>query len=64
MPLPDESAADPGHGAEQGDVAMVGAEPAQLALAFADLAVELVDQAQAGIDRLRLRLDAHRKRAR
>jgi hypothetical protein len=30
---------------------MVGAEPAQLALAVADLALELVDQAQAGLDR-------------
>ena len=30
---------------------MVGAEPAQLPLALADLALELVDQAQAGLDR-------------
>jgi hypothetical protein len=30
---------------------MVGVEPAQLAFAVADLAVELVDQAQAGLDR-------------
>jgi hypothetical protein len=46
-----EHPADPGDGAEQGDVAVVGAEPAQLALAVADFAVELVDQAQAGLDR-------------
>jgi hypothetical protein len=30
---------------------VVGAEPAQLALAVADLSVELVDQPQAGLDR-------------
>jgi hypothetical protein len=30
---------------------MVGAEPTQLALAFADLAIELVDQPQARVDR-------------
>ena len=30
---------------------MVGAQPAQLALALADLTVELVDQAQAGLER-------------
>jgi len=30
---------------------MVGAEPAQLALAVGDLAVELVDQTEAGLDR-------------
>jgi hypothetical protein len=30
---------------------VVGAEPAELALAVADLAVELVDQAQAGLER-------------
>jgi hypothetical protein len=30
---------------------VVGAEPAQLAFALADLAVELVDQAQARLDR-------------
>jgi hypothetical protein len=30
---------------------VLGAEPAQLALALVDLAVELVDQAQAGLDR-------------
>jgi hypothetical protein len=30
---------------------VVGAEPAQLALAIVDLAVEFVDQAQAGLDR-------------
>src|SRR5436305_11880686 len=35
---------------------MVGAEPAQLALAVADLAVELVDQTQAGLDRALPRL--------
>ena len=29
---------------------VVGAEPAQLALAVADLALELVDQPQAGLD--------------
>jgi len=39
-----EYPADPGDGAEQGDVAVVGAEAAQLALAVCDLAVELVDQ--------------------
>jgi NADPH-dependent glutamate synthase beta subunit-like oxidoreductase len=46
-----EHPADPGDGAEQRDVAVVGAEPAELALAVADLAVELVDQAQAGLER-------------
>jgi len=30
---------------------MVGAEAAQLTFALADLALELVDQAQAGLDR-------------
>jgi hypothetical protein len=35
---------------------MVGAELAQLALAAADLALELVDQAQAGLDRALPRL--------
>jgi hypothetical protein len=30
---------------------VVGAEAAQLTLALADLAVELVDQTQAGVDR-------------
>src|SRR5919106_3930291 len=53
-----EHPADPGHGAEQGDVAVLGAEAAQLALALADLAVELVDQAQAGLDRALPRLRA------
>jgi hypothetical protein len=38
-----EHPADPRHGAEQGHVAVVGAEPAQLALAARDLLVELVD---------------------
>src|ERR687891_826229 len=51
-----EHPADPGHGAEQGDVAVLGAEAAQLALALADLPVELVDQAQAGLDRALPRL--------
>ena len=46
-----EHPADPGHGQQQRDVAVVGAEPAQLALALVDLAVELVDEAQAGLDR-------------
>src|SRR5918995_2553509 len=46
-----EHPADPRRGAEQRHVAMVGAEPTQLALAIGDLAVELVDQAQAGLDR-------------
>jgi hypothetical protein len=45
-----EHPADAGHAAEQGDVAVGGAEPAQLALAGVDLIVELVDQAQAGCD--------------
>jgi len=40
----------------KGDVAVVGAEPAELALASCDLAVELVDQAQAGLDRCLPRL--------
>jgi hypothetical protein len=35
---------------------VVGAEAAQLALTLADLAVELVDQAQAGLDRALPRL--------
>jgi hypothetical protein len=35
---------------------MFGAEPAQLALAVCDLALELVDQAQAGLDRALPRL--------
>jgi hypothetical protein len=35
---------------------VVGAEAAQLALAVADLAVELVDQSQAGVDRALPRL--------
>jgi hypothetical protein len=35
---------------------VVGAEPAQLAFALADLAVELVDQTQAGLDRALPRL--------
>src|SRR6266496_3882180 len=43
--------ADPGHGAEQRDVAVVGAEPAQLPFVLADLAIQLVDQVQAGLDR-------------
>jgi hypothetical protein len=43
--------ADPRHGAEERHVAVVGAEPAQLALALGDLALELVDQPQAGVDR-------------
>src|SRR6266487_568710 len=46
-----EHPADPGHRAEQRHVAVVGAAPAQLALAVADLPVELVDQTQAGLDR-------------
>src|SRR4029453_14516324 len=46
-----EHPADPGHGQQERHVAVVGAEPAQLALARADLAVELVDQAQAGLER-------------
>src|SRR6266496_5094932 len=45
-----EHPADPGHGAEQRHVAVVGAEAAQLALAVVDLAVELVDQTQAGLE--------------
>ncbi len=44
-----EYPADPRNGAEQQHVLVVGAEPAQLALAVADLAVELVDQALASI---------------
>src|SRR6266540_7044739 len=51
-----EHPADPGDGAEQRHGAVVGAEPAQLALAAADLAVELVDQTQAGLDRALPRL--------
>jgi hypothetical protein len=35
---------------------VISAEPAQLALALCDLAIELVDQAQAGIDRALPRL--------
>jgi hypothetical protein len=35
---------------------VLGAEPAQLTFAVADLAVELVDQAQAGLDRALARL--------
>ena len=46
-----EHPADPGHGAEQWHVAMLGPEATQLALAVIDLAVELVDQAQTGLDR-------------
>src|ERR687891_1943075 len=46
-----EHPADPGDGAEQRDVAVLGAEAAQLAFALVDLLVELVDQAQAGLDR-------------
>jgi hypothetical protein len=37
-----EHPADPGHGQQQWDVLVVDAESAQLALALADLAVELV----------------------
>jgi hypothetical protein len=51
-----EHPADPGDGAEQGHVAVVGAEPSQFKLAVADLAVELVDQADAGLDRALPRL--------
>src|SRR5918996_2222992 len=51
-----EHPADPGDGAEQRDVAVLGAEAAQLALALVDLPVELVDQAQAGLDRALPRL--------
>src|SRR6266511_5291823 len=51
-----EHPADPGDGAEQRDVAVVGAKAAQLAFAAADLVVELVDQAQAGLDRALPRL--------
>src|SRR5215218_9367915 len=51
-----EHPADPGEGAEERYVAVVGAEPAQLALALADLVVELVDQAQAGLERALPRL--------
>jgi hypothetical protein len=46
-----EYPADPGDGAEQRDVAVVGAEAAQLALAVCDLAVELVDWTEAAFDR-------------
>jgi hypothetical protein len=46
-----EHPTDSGHGAEQRDVAVVGAEAAQLALALVDLAVEFVDQTEAGFDR-------------
>jgi hypothetical protein len=43
---------------------VVGAEPAQLAFALADLALELVDQAQARLDRPlpRLRQTERRKK--
>jgi hypothetical protein len=51
-----EHPADPRHGQEQQHVAVVGAEPAQLTLARADLALELVDQAQARLDRALPRL--------
>jgi hypothetical protein len=40
-----EDPADPRHRQQQRHVAVVGAESAQLALALADLAVEVVDQA-------------------
>src|SRR6266498_1297284 len=46
-----EHPADSGHGAKQRHVAVVGTEPTQVALAVCDLAVELVDQAQARVDR-------------
>src|SRR5262245_34238455 len=46
-----EYPADSRHGQEQRDVAVVGAESAQLALALVDLMLELVDQAQARLDR-------------
>jgi hypothetical protein len=45
-----EHPTDPGHRQQERHVAVVGAEPAQLALALADLAVELVDQTQARVD--------------
>ena len=45
-----------GHREKQRHVAVVGAELTQLTLALADLAVELVDQAQAGLDRALPRL--------
>src|SRR5207253_1990294 len=51
-----EHPADPGDGAEQRHVVVVGAEPAQLPFAVADLALELVDQPQAGLDRAPPRL--------
>src|SRR4029453_15064595 len=53
-----EDPADPGHGQQERHVAVGGAEPAQLALTRADLAVELVDQAQAGLERALPRLRA------
>jgi hypothetical protein len=46
-----EHPTDPGHREQERHVAMVDAEPTQLTLAVADLAVELVDQTQAGLDR-------------
>jgi hypothetical protein len=39
-----EHPADSRHGEQEWDVAVVGAEPAQLALALVDLALELVDE--------------------
>jgi hypothetical protein len=46
----------PGTVQSRGDVAVVGAEAAQLALALGDLAVELVDQAEARFERALPRL--------
>jgi hypothetical protein len=42
-----EHPADPEHRQQQRDIAVVGAEPPQLAFATCDLAVEFVDQPQA-----------------
>src|SRR5919201_4790123 len=46
-----EDPADPGDREQERDVSVVGAERAQLALAAVDLVVELVDQAQARLQR-------------
>src|SRR5262249_23172595 len=42
---------DPRQGQKQRHIAMSRTEPAQLTFALVDLALELVDQAQAGLDR-------------
>jgi hypothetical protein len=58
-----EHLADPGHGAQQRHVAVVGAESAQLALAVSDFTLELVDQTQTRPDRALPRLRQPSRRA-